>query len=53
MKTYRELMTYNTYEERLRYLQTHSAIGDEVLDRVGIFAKCSIVLKNGKTHEDG
>lgn len=30
MKTYRELMTYKTYEERLRYLQTHSAIGDEV-----------------------
>lgn len=30
MKTYRELMMYNTYKERLRYLQTHSTIGDEV-----------------------
>lgn len=30
MKTYRELMTYNTYEERLKYLQTHSTIGEDV-----------------------
>ena len=30
MKTYREMLQYKTFEERLRYLMTRQAVGDSV-----------------------